>query len=184
MLVKAMSELVGDEILATDGRCGVLEDFYFDRDCWQLCYLLVAAGATRALVSIACVEAAAPARGRVSLALSSAQLRAGAWPMSEAAQWLDDIRVCSARHTLGWRVLAEDGPAGEICDLLVDRVTWSIDYVVAQTDDAYGRRQLIMPLDWADPLDPPAREVRMRRTRAQLAAAPVLERASSLPARA
>lgn len=184
MLVRALSELLGDEVLASDGRFGALEDLYFDRDCWQVCYMLVATGATRALVSVACVETAVPARGRLTLAVSRAQLGAGAgaWPMDAALEWLDDVRVCSVRHAAGWRIIAEDGAAGEIADLLVDPRIWSIDYIVAATIDGFGRRHLVLPLDWADPLDPLEAALRMRRTRAQLSSAPEL--ASLLPATA
>jgi hypothetical protein len=174
MLFKAHGELLGNEVLARDGRFGALENIYFDRDCWQVCYLMVAAGATRVLVSVGCIEAAAPARGRVSLTPSREQLIAGvgAWPIELAAQWLDDIRVCSVREARGWRIVAEDGPAGQVADLLVDVAVWSIDYLVATTGDAFGPREVLVPLDWADPLDPREAMVRMRRTRAQLSSAP------------
>ena len=174
MLLKAMSDLLGGEVIAKDGRCGALEDLYFDRDCWRLCYLLIGSGASHTLVSIGGVEAATPAREPLTLALSHAQLRAqaGAWPAQAAAQWLDELRVCSARQTVGWSVAAEDGPAGEVADLLLDPDTWSIDYVVARMSGDGSRKHLALPLDWAEPLDPRERMLRMRCTRTQLASAP------------
>jgi hypothetical protein len=184
MLLKALNDLVGNEVVTTDGRCGVLEDVYFDRECWQLCYLLVADGAARTLVSAACVEAAVPGRGRVALNLSPEQIRgeAGAWRVGAALPWLHGQRVCSARELVGWRVAAEDGPAGELADLLLDPDTWTIDYVVALVRGAPGARYIALPLDWMDPLDPLERAVRMRCTRAQLTAAPQVSLASRRPA--
>ena len=183
--MKAMCELLGDEVLARDGRYGVVEDMYFDCDCWQLCYFVIASGAAQALVPVGCVEAAATERGRISLALTREQLGAagGAWPMDAAASWLGDIRVCSARAALGWRIDAEDGRAGEVADLLVDRSSWSIDYVVANLAGPLGSRQVVLPLDWANPVDPLAAALQMRRTRAQLCSAPAMSAASLLRAR-
>jgi hypothetical protein len=182
MLVKIVHEMLGDEVLASDGRFGTLEDVFFDRQCWQVSYLLIAAGARRALVSSACVSAAAPARQRISLGMSLAQLGAGAgaWPLEAAVQWLGDMRVCSARGAVGRRILAEDGWAGRVADLLVDPASWTIDYLVAATVDAFGARHLLLPLDWTEPLQPLDAGLRMRRTRAQLSSAP--EMASSLRA--
>lgn len=181
MLVRVVYELLGDEVLASDGCFGTLEDIFFDRQCWQVSYLLVAAGARRTLVSTACVAGAAPARQRITLGVSLAQLGAGAgvWPMDAAVQWLGDMRVCSARGAVGRRILAQDGSAGELADLLVDPARWTIDYLVAATVDAFGPRHLLLPLDWTDPLQADA-ALRLRRTRAQLSSAP--EMASLLPA--
>jgi hypothetical protein len=185
MLMKAMCELLGDEVLARDGRYGVLEDMYFDCDCWQLCYFTVSCGATQSVVPVGCVETAATARGRISLGLTREQLdgAGGAWPMADAASWLGDIRVCSARSALGWRIEAEDGPAGVVADLLVDRSTWSIDYVVVNITRPLGAMQVVLPLEWADPVDPAASALRMRRTRAQMCSAPAMSPASLLRAR-
>jgi len=185
MLVKVIAELLGEQVRATDGPFGVVEDVYFDRDCWQLSYLLIASQASRALVSVAGLEDAAPSRRRLSLAVSRAQLAAGAgaWPMSGAVQWLDDMRACSVREALGWPVVGEDAPAGELSDLLVDARTWTVDYLVANVANGFGRRQVILPPDWLKPLDPCERAVRVRATRAQITAAPVFG-ASLLRARA
>jgi sporulation protein YlmC with PRC-barrel domain len=176
MLMKAMDQLLGDEVVARDGHIGTVEDIYFDGDCWQVSYLLVAVDEARVLVPVACVMAAAPARNRVSLALSREQvgLGAGAWPMDAAVHWLNDARICSAREAVGLRIVAEDGPAGRVTDLLVDEETWSIDYIVASAGDAFASRQVLVPLDWVDAMDPRQAMLRMRRTRAQLCSAPPL----------
>jgi hypothetical protein len=175
MLLQVVEELLGDEVLGRDGRIGALEDLYFDGGCWQVSYLLVAAHGVRTLVSAACVTAAAPARGRVNLALSREQLGSGAgvWPI-HAAGWLDASRICSARKAVGFRIIAEDGPAGRIADLLVDEATWSIHYIVANRRDAFGSRRVLLPPDWVDPMDPRQAELRIRCTRAQLRSAPPL----------
>lgn len=177
MLMKVLGELCGGDVLASDGRFGVLENLYFDRDSLDTCYLQIAVGRNRVLVCPADV-AAVPARRGVSSPMSGKQLGARAWSTAVAAHWLRHIRVCSARRTIGWPIVADDGAAGEIADLLLDATTWSIDYVLANVDDAFGARQVVMSLAWADTVEPPQAVVRMRRTRAQLAGAPQM----SLPA--
>lgn len=185
MLLKAINELLGDEVLASDGRVGTLENIYFDGDCWQACYLVVGVGTARVLVSVACVQVAAPARQRLTLSISRAQLGAGAgaWPMA-AARWRNDVRICSVRRAAGRRIVAEDGPAGEVADLLLDPATWSIDYIVAAMTDGFGKSHVVLPRDWVEPLDPFEDVVHLRCTRAQLASAPRTSLSSPRPAKA
>ncbi|HEX6155981.1 MAG TPA: hypothetical protein VFZ54_08150 [Burkholderiales bacterium] len=171
MLMKVLDELCGGDMVARDGRFGVLENVYFERESWDTCYLQVAAGTNRVLVSPADV-AAVPARRQVMVSMSRQQLGARAWPAAVAAHWLRHSRVCSARHMIGWPIVGDDGAAGEVADLLLDAATWSIDYVLANVVDAFGARQVVVPLAWADALEPQQAVVRMRRTRAQLASAP------------
>lgn len=177
MLVKALGELLGSGVQAQDGPYGALEDLYFDHDCWQVCDLVVAAGGRRTLLSVACVETDSAPADRLRLVLSRAHLvaEAGAWPMDDAVRWLDDIRVCSARHALGWHVLAEDGPIGVLADLLVERHSWSIPYLLANVSEEFGLPQIALSLDWAEPLDPREGTVRLRRTRAQLRHSPAAQ---------
>lgn len=170
MLVRAVGELLGREVRAKDGRVGVLEDVYFDRDCWDLCYLLIAAGERRALVCSQSIEFDSPAQHAIYLSISRAQIEsgAGAWAMDDAVTWLEDIRVCGARQAIGWRVLAEDAPMGVVSDLFIERRTWSIVYLVVKSGPSFGERHFPVAIEWADPLDPLEATVRVRRTRAQL----------------
>lgn len=169
--MKVLEELCGGDVVASDGVFGVLEDLHFDRVSWDTCYLQIAVGAHVVFVAPAEI-AAAPARRRVYSPLSRQQLGARAWPPAVAAHWLRHLRVCSGRRAIGWPIVADDGAAGELADLLLDTGTWSIRYALANVDDALGARQVVLPLAWADTAEPLQAEVRMRRTRAQLASAP------------
>lgn len=185
MLVRAVGELLGREVRAKDGRVGVLEDVYFDCDCWELCYLLIAAANRRTLMSSASIELDSPAQHALFLSISRPQIESGAdcWPMDDAVSWLDDIRVCSARQAVGWRVLAEDGLMGVVSDLFIERRTWSILYLVVKSSTVFGERHLPVALEWAEPLDPLEATVRMRRTRAQLSFPPAVNGTIRLRAR-
>jgi hypothetical protein len=129
MFLKAMKDLLGDEVLASDGRLGALDDLYFDGECWQVRYLVIAAGTgleeAQVLVSTRCVDAVQP-RGRILVELSRMQLGAGsaAWPVEAASAWLHGSRACSGCDLLGFRIEAEDGAAGRVADLLVDDEEW------------------------------------------------------------
>jgi hypothetical protein len=177
MFQQAMKDLRGDAVLAPDGRIGALDDIYFDGDCWQVRYLVVATGAglrePHVLISVACVAGTAPAHDGVLVGLSRTQLELGAgiWPLDAAARWLDRARVCSGRTLVGFRVQAEDGAAGRVADLLVDDEEWSIHYMIVDTG---GAKQVLMPLDWVCAIDPERRAVRMCRTREELSDAPAL----------
>lgn len=180
MFLRAMEDLQGDDVLARDGRIGVLEDIYFDSDSWQVSYLVVATGSaprpSRLLVSVACVAQALPARDRILTELFREQIEfgAGAWPIEAASHWLDRGRVCSGRNVIGFRIEAEDGAAGRLADLLVDEEEWSIGYLIIDVADAAGVRQVLMPLDWVDAIDLERSTVRVFRTREELRNSPVV----------
>lgn len=174
MLLKAVNELLGAEVLACDGEIGELEDFYFDCDSWKASYLLVYAYGARLVVPTSCIAAAMPALQRVALSPSYDELctSAGVWPYEAASRWLQNVRVCSARQAAGLLIQAEDGPAGRVSDLLIDDETWAIQYIVAATGQGWRSPQVLFPLEWVAALELRHCRVRVRRSRAELSAAP------------
>jgi sporulation protein YlmC with PRC-barrel domain len=177
MLQKAMTELRGEEILARDGRLGAVDDIYFDGDSWRVRYLVVATGAglrgPYVLVSAACVTDSTAAGDRLLVELSRSQMElgAGAWPMESASGWLQDARVCGGRLVVGWRILAEDGVAGRLADLLVDNEEWSINYIVIDGEEP-ADGSILLPIDWVVAIDFERRAVRVRCTREELRNSP------------
>lgn len=176
MLVQVLQELLGAEVSARDSALGRVRDVYFDRECWQVSYLLAGGPGAAMLISAGCVAGYAKARQRVSVEGSGAQLRAGAgaWPAERAAEWLDDERICSAREAAGFQVLAADGPAGRVADLVLSSVSWTLEYVIASACGVLGPMRILVPLHWADELDRGAARLRVRCTRAELRSAPVV----------
>jgi len=178
MLRKAMQDLRGDEVIARDGRIGALDDLYFDEQCWQVRYLLVATGTELlkpgVLISAACACAAALERDQLLVRLSHAQIElgAGAWAGEAAARWLERSRVCSCLDLVGYRVEASNGAAGCVADLLVDDEDWSIPYVIMDADS--GARERLVPPDWLDGVDLRNRVLHVRLTRDELRSAPAL----------
>lgn len=175
-----MRNLLGQQVLARDGHLGALDDLYVDAECWQVRYLVVAPGCDEAaeplLVSAGCAEAA-QAEGPITVELSRAQIEAGAgiWTADAASAWLDEQRVCSGCDLLGFRIDAEDGPAGRLSELLVDEQEWSIDYLVIDSAQAGDVRRVLLPLDWVSALDLVGGCVRVQRTLEELHASPQLE---------
>lgn len=172
MFQRVMKELRGDAVIARYGCIGAVDDLYFDRDCWDVRYLL----APPLLVSVACIAGATPQRDRLLVNLSREQVEcgAGAWSVESASRWLDDSRLCSGRAVVGMRVEAEDGAAGRVADLLVDDEQWSIEYLLVDALVAGGGRQLLVPLDWVRPMDRAQGAVYLHRTRQELLSSPSL----------
>ena len=83
-----------------------------------------------------------------------------------------DPHLRSIAEVTGYDIHASDGHIGHVEDFLVDPQDWSIRYVVVDTKNWWpGKQVLIDPgsvaeVDWAD------REVRVRRSREEIRAAP------------
>jgi hypothetical protein len=167
MFRKAIEELRGGEVVARYGRIGAVDDVYYDGGCWQVRYLLLDAGGSQLVLSVACLAHASPPRGRMFVNLSRARMEAGAgaWPAAMLRGWLESERLCSGRETVGMRVLAQDGAFGRVSDLLVDDEHWSIESLIV---DAPAGRPLVVPLGWVGPVDRRRRAVYLQRRRAQL----------------
>jgi sporulation protein YlmC with PRC-barrel domain len=143
-----MSDLLGDEVVASDERLGALDDMYFDGESWRVRYLVVAADSRRAgelvLVDVSGIPPEPSNLGG----------------------------MCSGRDVLGFLIEADDGAAGRVADLLLDDETWSIDYLIVDTAEAAGVRRVLVPLDWVAAIDPGRRTVRVQRTREELRDSP------------
>lgn len=172
MRLFSLMELLGNEVLVHDGRIGVLDDLYFDRDCGKVRYLVVAKGraARQPPVVVSTGLTRRLSTQGVLIALSRAQLEcgAGAWPLEGARAWLDHARLCSAEQVLGFSVQAEDGSAGLLLDLLIDDEHWEIDYALVECDDRLSPRPVLVPLHWVAAIDLGRRSLRLRCTREEL----------------
>jgi hypothetical protein len=71
----------------------------------------------------------------------------------------------------GAAIVARDGRAGFLEDLLFDEGPWSVEYLVA-SPEAGGPQRLIPP-DWVDFIDPERRLILVSCSRDELAGAPV-----------
>ncbi len=172
MLQRMMQDLRGDAVLGRDGVLGAFDDVYFDCQCWQVRYVVIAIErglrGRRLLVSAACLAKAAVRDSvRVDLSRSQIQSGGGAWSLEAASRWLDRTRVCSGRDMVGVRVEAQDGSAGRLSDLLVDDEAWSIDYIMVDTGNTTAR-ELLVPLDWVGGMDLERRALHVERTCEQL----------------
>ena len=173
----ALNRLLGASVHASDTSLGVLEDIYIDPVCWQARYLAVVlpwrSGQPRLLVSVGCV-AGVDGSACVHLQTSARHVSGGggAWPAHAASGWIDGGRICHARTMIGAAIIARDGLAGRLEDLLFDAGPWSVDYLVA-SPQASGAQRLIPP-DWVDEMDFEQRMLRVSCTCAELAGAPAL----------
>jgi hypothetical protein len=50
----------------------------------------------------------------------------------------------------GYKINATDGDIGEVCDLLLDDLTWSIRYLVVDTGTLLHERKVLIAPAWVD----------------------------------
>lgn len=168
MFQKVMKQLRGDEVLAKDGRIGVLDDIYFDGEGWQVHYLLVSTDdgqpEPQVLISSQCANAGSASR-RVCVDLSRGEIEftPAFWPVAPVSRWLARASICSGREIIGFGIEAQDAPAGRVADLLVDDDDWSIHYLVVDVGGEASERHVLMPLDWVRAVDLDRRAVQISR---------------------
>ena len=86
----------------------------------------------------------------------------------------------SVAEVSGYNVQAVSGAAGTVDDFLVEQKTWSIRYLVVDTDKWLpGRKVLISPL-WADVVDWKRRQIHLRMDRKAIEGSPVYDRERDL----
>jgi len=59
-----------------------------------------------------------------------------------------DPHLRSAKQVIGYKVRAEDGPAGKIDDLIVEYGFWNINYIVITTGAAALKKKVLIPPRW------------------------------------
>lgn len=117
----------GNRVLASDGVAGVLHDVFFDTSAWKIHFLAVdrGAGITIDRLLVPAARATLKADGTISVAMTRG--RFGPRPGARSAAWL-----CSGRETARYAIQANDGPAGQLDDLIV-APDWSVPSIAITT---------------------------------------------------
>jgi uncharacterized protein YrrD len=171
MLHRAIQDLHNDDIVATDGPLGAMEDFYFDDRRWAVRYLLLNTGAAlagpRVLIAAASVRREQITRDTIPVALTRDQ-------MSKASGTeCNDLR--SGREMVGYSVSARDGTVGRVEDFLVDDEDWSIVDLVVDTRDWLSGKQVLVSPDAVDSIDRDRRVVQIRLAREEIKRSPRIQ---------
>ena len=171
MLHRAIQDLHNDDIVATDGPLGAVEDFYFDDRRWALRYLVANTGdgfpGQRVLIAAASVSREQITRDAIPVALTREQM--SRTPGMER----NDLR--SGREMVGYSVAARDGTVGRVEDFLVDDQDWSIVDLVVDTRDWLSGKQVLVSPDAVDSIDRDRRVVQIRLAREEIKRSPRIQ---------
>jgi hypothetical protein len=166
-MLRNMTALRGDVLLARDGDMGLVVDVYFDDERWNVRYLVVDTGHVmpqrRVLIAPSQVVPGQPSDRliRVRLTRNEVERSPNADTSAPVALQFDlprQRRAAADRHlrsseiVIGYQIQALDGPAGHVKDFVVDDAAWSVERLVVDTG-WFGSRVLLSPasvrnIDW------------------------------------
>ncbi len=162
-MIRSAKDMSKFDIVATDGRVGSVDDFYFDAEGWAIRYVAVDTGTwvkgDRVLISPLSVSRTEWNERQLLLSISSDEVKNRPdvdtyRPISPPRSVTSDLR--SASDISGYAVRATDGDLGHLDDLLFDDLSWSVRYLVVDTSNWwFGKHVLVAPrwirqIDWDD----------------------------------
>ena len=181
-MLRNVTTLRADVVLARDGDMGFIADVYFDDERWNVRYFVVDVShmlrERRVLIAPDSVLPDQPSDDLLRLRLTRSEVQDS--PQADtrlpvALQFdvperrhRSDPHLRSSEFVIGYHVHALDGAAGRVSNLVVDDATWTIASMVVSTGNGFsGRRVLIAPravqrIDW------PWRKVHVNLTREQV----------------
>jgi hypothetical protein len=166
-----MKELRGDDIVAVDGRIGVLDDLYIDDERWIVRYVAVHTGSwlcgRRLLLPAQLVGTPAPGGDAILVALRRKDAHNSPGVGAATAHY------CSASELLGHGVVGYDGACGRIDDLVVDESRWSVPGIVVAAGSRFESRKFLVRPGAVEQIDREQRLVRVALTREQIGRVPV-----------
>ena len=162
-MLRALMNIEGFAIDATDGPFGHVRDFYFDEEAWVIRYLVVETGKRlskpKVLVSSLSMDAVDWELDKVPVRLTCEQLRKGqntaAAPPRKTETAKKSMpytaggrRLRSCNAFIGYQVQAADGELGDVQGMLVDEKCWAIRYLIVNTGDWWQGHQVLVATDW------------------------------------
>lgn len=166
-----LKELRGDDLVAVDGRIGVLDDLYIDEERWIVRYVAVHTGSwllgRRLLLPAQLVGTPAPGGDAIPVALARKDAHRSPWLGAATAH------SCSASELLGHVVVGYDGACGRIDDLVVDESRWSIPGIVVEAGRRFASRRFLVRPGAVEQIDREQRVVRVALTPEQIGRVPV-----------
>ena len=95
---------------------------------------------------------------------------------SAAITTLEGVMLHKASYMRGFHVEASDGPIGHVTEFLVDE-TWFVRYVVIDTSNWIGGKNVIVPSTAVEEVDSPNKKILLRLTRAEVQGSPLVDTA-------
>jgi hypothetical protein len=80
-----------------------------------------------------------------------------------------------ATKIIGFHIVASDGPIGHVDDLLIDEPTGMMRYLVVDTSNWIGGRQVLVPFSAIATIDPVEKRITVTTTRDAIKRAPSID---------
>ena len=143
-----IKNLIGDNLDATDGEIGTVEDFYFDDHTWTVRYLGVKTGnwlsRHNVLISPSTVLPHSWESGMFPVGLTKEQIRHSPDIDMERAAPKGNPHLRSTQKMTGYHIHASDGDIGHVTDFIMDDQTWWISYLVVDTHSWIGGKRVLI----------------------------------------
>lgn len=144
-MLRLTREMIGCSVQASDGEIGVLHDILLDTDTWFARYLEVGEAETRLLIDVRSTANTNPNSQNIKVELTKEQI-ANANPQSS-------VGLMRATELEAKAIVAEDGSAGTISELIVASDTWAVPYFTARTQRSSSVKNVILPTQWIEECD-------------------------------
>lgn len=200
-MLRSIKEIVGYQLMASDGKIGRCDDFLFEDRPWVVRY--VVANTTRWLkehqVLISLVALAEPdwMTRLLHVNLTKQQIEESppldddapvskqterqsflyyGWP----AYWENlaqkkkkkESSLRSANEVIGYRAKTAEEPIGKISDFIVEDGIWAIRYIIVRIHDIPGGKKVLIAPEWVNALDYLNQSARIDLTKDQINACP------------
>ncbi len=188
-MLRSAARMIGYRVSALDGEIGRCEDFLFDESQWRVRYLIVK---TTAWLSGRCIlvsplelrkadwtsrrlvlEGSRECLRNRTSAGSYAAERASEPDSSESGAGSGPRQMLRAiKPLLGYGLQAEDRSVGLVEDLLVDDDTWSLPYLVVDSENWLEGRKMLVPGLWVSEIDRQLERAKVARPSSEIETSP------------
>jgi hypothetical protein len=181
-MLRSIKEIVGYQLLATNGVIGACKDFLFEDRPWVIRYLVARANdwlfGRKVLLPLIALEKPEWKTQLLHVNLTKAEIEKSpplredepvsreyekqsflyfGWP----AYWEHSIQgeaaaesyLRSVGEVTGYAVQGLDGRIGLIEDMLIDDTIWAIRYLVVATEKEFGERRILLAPQWVQLVD-------------------------------
>jgi len=171
-MIRSAKHMTKFDIVATDGRVGAVDDFYFDDERWAMRYVVVATGllVQGRLVVVSPLSVSRTEWDQQRLLLSISRDQVNSSPDN-------DTHLRSASEVSGYVVRATDGDLGHVEDFLFDDLSWAIRYLVVDTSNWWFGKHVLVAPQWIRHMASEDRAIAVKVRRQRLKTAPEYDRA-------
>ncbi len=143
-MLRLMKELIGCEVIASDGTVGTVSDFLFGERDWDVQFVEVGVNDSerQVLIPAGLLERSNLENKQLPTKLSRAEIE------NQPAQ--DTTKLLSYQKMNAFDIEADDGDGARVDDCILDEDHWRIPYLVADTSNGHAGDKVILATKWVD----------------------------------